>query len=506
MLRSFVGLAPFFGWRTAHRELAAGNRHHVERRRPSRRSAACRASSPFFGRPRRRAHAGRRSQSASKTAEAKTANRQHRLRDRLSDFGPFAPDVGLGTDFRHVAKTNLDRDRATFTEQSRRACTRRRPILLLAGTIVPAASRGRVGAEALEYRQILMGVPVRILVYARDKGLANAAVHAAFDRIRQLNLIFSDYDEDSEISRLCRTRRRDSPSPSAPSWRRCWRFARSVATFGGSIRRHGRTAGQLVAAIAAHTNDCRLRRNLRPRKERVGYRGRSSRRRTSDGRTADKPDMRLDFGGIVKGYAADEARAVLASHGFKQTLVGSVGRHFGRGSAARTSRVGKSACPGSSLRMNGPKDFVWLANRAVSTAGDTFQFVEIDGKRYSHLVDPKTGLGITRRVSVTVIAPTGLLSDGLDSAAAILGPEKGLKLLETTPGVSGRFVELTPTGPKTCKQDLRSCRARRRGIVANGSPANRRRRSSVGNTGGRPQSACMAVADRALWQLNTTPS
>jgi thiamine biosynthesis lipoprotein len=56
----------------------------------------------------------------------------------------------------------------------------------------------------LEFRQILMGVPVQISVYAADKQAANAAVHAAFDRIRQLNLIFSDYDEDSEISQVTR--------------------------------------------------------------------------------------------------------------------------------------------------------------------------------------------------------------------------------------------------------------------------------------------------------------
>jgi thiamine biosynthesis lipoprotein len=86
---------------------------------------------------------------------------------------------------------------------------------------------------------------------------------------------------------------------------------------------------------------------------------------------------------------------------------------------------------------------------AVSTAGDTYQFVEIGGKRYAHLVDPKTGLGITRRVSVTVIAPRGITSDGIDSAAAILGGEKGLKLLDATPGVSGRIVELWPSGLKT---------------------------------------------------------
>src|ERR1700722_17176571 len=77
-------------------------------------------------------------------------------------------------------------------------------VLLLAGTIVPAASAAG-GLERLEYGQTLMGVPVRILVYARKKELANSAIHAAFDRIRQLNLIFSDYDDESEISRLCRT-------------------------------------------------------------------------------------------------------------------------------------------------------------------------------------------------------------------------------------------------------------------------------------------------------------
>jgi thiamine biosynthesis lipoprotein len=85
----------------------------------------------------------------------------------------------------------------------------------------------------------------------------------------------------------------------------------------------------------------------------------------------------------------------------------------------------------------------------VSTAGDAYQYVEIGGKHYSHLVDPTTGLGITRRVSVTVIAPTGLLSDGLDSTAAILGPERGRQLLESVPGVSARYAELTANGPRS---------------------------------------------------------
>ena len=96
-------------------------------------------------------------------------------------------------------------------------------ILLLAGSLAPGGA-GRGETEALfEYQQILMGVPVKILVYSADESLANAAVHAAFDRIRQLNLIFSDYDDDSEISRLCRTSGLGPVgSVSAANWPSSW--------------------------------------------------------------------------------------------------------------------------------------------------------------------------------------------------------------------------------------------------------------------------------------------
>src|SRR5579864_8159797 len=85
-------------------------------------------------------------------------------------------------------------------------------ILLTAGLLVPMAQAGaerassrREKTQRFEYQQVLMGVPVKIVVYASEEALANAAVHAAFNRIRQLNLIFSDYDDESEITRLCRS-------------------------------------------------------------------------------------------------------------------------------------------------------------------------------------------------------------------------------------------------------------------------------------------------------------
>ena len=76
-----------------------------------------------------------------------------------------------------------------------------------------------------------------------------------------------------------------------------------------------------------------------------------------------------------------------------------------------------------------------LANRAISTSGDTEQFVEIDGKRYSHVVDPRTGIGLTERYAATVIAPNGITSDALSTAATVLGAAEGTKVAKSYRGV-----------------------------------------------------------------------
>src|SRR3984885_12594419 len=319
-------------------------------------------------------------------------------------------------------------------------------IMLLAGAVIPAGAAAG-GLERLEFRQILMGVPVQISVYAADKQAANAAVHAAFDRIRQLNLIFSDYDEDSEISQVTRRALPGKLVSISPEVAKVLDASLQISRQSGGA--FDVSVGPLVKLWRASRRSKRLptAEELAAARKRVGYASihLDVGRRTV---TFDKTGMQLDFGGIVKGYAADEARAVLAAHGFKQTLVALSG-DISVGDPPPGEPGWKIGVAGLEPPGEEPKDFVWLQDKAVSTAGDAFQFVEIGGKRYSHLVDPKTGLGITRRVSVTVIAPTGLISDGLDSAAAILGPATGIKMLESTPGISGRYIELTKDGPKT---------------------------------------------------------
>ncbi len=305
---------------------------------------------------------------------------------------------------------------------------------------------GEVEPKRFEYQQILMGVPVRIVVYSAREPLANAAVHAAFDRIRRLNLIFSDYDDDSEISRLCRESVPGRPVRVGQDL--AFVLANSLNLSRRSEGAFDVTVGPLVALWrkSRRTRQLPSPESLAAAQNRVGY---QLVRLDERARTVEllKPNMRLDFGGIVKGYAADEARAVLKAKGLPRALVALAG-DISAGEPPPGQPGWKIGIQGIGPADSPPDEFVLLRNRAVSTAGDTYQFVEIGGKRYSHLVDPKTGLGIIHRISVTVIAQTGLASDGLDSAAAILGPEKGLKLLEATPEVGGRIVELTTHGLK----------------------------------------------------------
>ncbi len=312
----------------------------------------------------------------------------------------------------------------------------------------PRATRHGVGGfQRYEYQQILMGVPIKLLVYSRQEALANAGRHAAFDRIRQLNLIFSDYDDESEVSRLVRT---SGPGhPVRVSHELFDVLEQSLEISQMSEGAFDVTVGPLVQLWrkARRTKKLPTAQELAAAKDRVGY---QFVRLNRPAHTVEllKPDMRLDFGGIVKGYAAQEAADVLEARGLRRCLVALSG-DIAVGDPPPGTPGWRIAIQGNGGPDAAPDLYVVLHNECVSTAGDTYQFVEIDGKRYSHILDPKTGLGITRRISVSVVAPTGLASDGLDTTAAILGPEKGLKLIQSFHHIEARIVELTPSGPKT---------------------------------------------------------
>jgi len=151
------------------------------------------------------------------------------------------------------------------------------------------------------------------------------------------------------------------------------------------------------------------------------------------------PAMRLDLGGIGMGYAIDRGMDVLAMHGITSAMIDASGDIAVSGpppgADAWTIEVDARVDEDGAGR-----ETVALVNAAVTTSGDAFQAVEIDGVRYSHVVDPRTGLGVAGLAAVTVIAADCTTADAVATAASVLGTEAGLAFVETVPGAAARFV------------------------------------------------------------------
>jgi thiamine biosynthesis lipoprotein len=154
-----------------------------------------------------------------------------------------------------------------------------------------------------------------------------------------------------------------------------------------------------------------------------------------------KPGMKLDLGGIAVGDAADEAIRVLKQHGITRALIDGSGDIVVSDPPPHATgwRIGIASLREPEAE---PTHFATLSNCSISTSGDAYQFVELGGQRYSHIVDPKTGLGLTERCSVTVIAPDGITADALATAVSVLGPERGLKLIDSQPCAAAVFATL----------------------------------------------------------------
>lgn len=303
-------------------------------------------------------------------------------------------------------------------------------------------------ADRHEFVQIRMGIPVRIIVYADSPQTANQASQAAYDRLRHLDRALSDYDPDSELMQLCARAAPGQPVPVSQELFTVLTAARKLYEQSGGA--FDVTVGPIVKLwrVARRRKVLPDDEKLHAALDRVGFANVLLEPHTRSV-TFQKEGIQLDLGGIAKGYAADEALKTLARHGITRALVAVAGDiRVGDPPSGRSFWRVEVERRGKTPDAQEPPLVLHLANQAVSTSGDAYQFLEINGTRYSHIVDPKTGLGITTPGSVTVVAPTGILADGLASAVSILGPQRGLKLIESLPGTETLFVELRTDGAR----------------------------------------------------------
>ena len=291
--------------------------------------------------------------------------------------------------------------------------------------------------ERFERTERHMGVDCSVILYAANAEAAQPAFEACFAIFAHIDRIASDYSPESELSLLAK----QSPTPEPVKLSDdLWQLLRLSQAF--SERSEGAfdiTVGPLTKLWrrAKRQRELPTDDELRSALAAVGWQkvGLFPEQRAVSLHTAN---MRLDLGGIAQGYAADLALAKLRELGITRALI-DISGDIRCGEApphAAGWRVGIAP-----LTAEGAAEgFILLTNAGLATSGDAFRGVEIGGVRYSHIVDPHTGIGLQHRSSVTIIAPQATTADALSTAVSVLGAEAGLALLEKYPGTSGRIV------------------------------------------------------------------
>ncbi len=292
--------------------------------------------------------------------------------------------------------------------------------------------------QRYSYNFFEMGVPINIIFYGKgdtvsQKQQADQAAKRAFDRISQLNLVFSDYQPDSELRIACvKAQSGEEVVVSDDFWtvltasQKYYRLSKGAfdPTVAGAVKLWRRARREekmpradLLAQAKRLTNFSLITLNEKNKSMKFAEKG-----------------IRLDFGGIAKGYIIDQSLKILVESGFPSAMVdigGDVGLADAPPAGCETGYKTDSATPESEAQPRGWKvgiltpegknvaEYKYLSRCAVATSGDTERFVIIDGVKYSHIIDPKTGLGLTHSVVTTVIAPTAMEADAWASARSV---------------------------------------------------------------------------------------
>ena len=322
--------------------------------------------------------------------------------------------------------------------------------VLAAGCGPPAAPSAPADVsqtQRVSRTQRLMGVPWTITVHAETAAVGDAAIDAGFAEVARLERILSDYDPESELSRLSAQAPTTVPEPvSDDLWRVLTRAVEIRDATGGAF---DPTVGPLTSLWRQARRSGRLPvpDKLAIAREAVGP---ETLRLVADNRgvVLTRPAMRLDLGGIGMGYAVDRVIEVLRRRGIAAAMVDASGDIAVTAAPPGTAGWKIAVAP---LRPTGAGDgdasgdtgeHLLLSHAAVTTSGDAFQAVEIDGRRYSHIVDPRTGLGVAGPAAVTVVAPDCTTADALATAASVLGSEQAAAVIAGTPGCAARFVSM----------------------------------------------------------------
>lgn len=298
---------------------------------------------------------------------------------------------------------------------------------------VPAISQ-----QKYTFQQPKMGTFFSLTIYSEEEDSAAAAAKSAFEKIDQLNLIFSDYLPQSELNQL-------TQQGKAMKWQKVSTYMSEVLHTSEEAARLSNGVFDITIGKLTHLwrkarqqqkipDEAEIREALR----KVG----PSYIQINENNEVrlEKEDMQLDVGGIAKGYAAQVVLALLKKKGFERVLV-NAGGDITAGSAPPGKAYWTIGLNQAHEGLPHVVKKLKLTDQSVATSGDLFRSFEWQGKKYSHIIHPKTGMALTNQREVTVLAKEGATADWLASACSILSIKEALALVREFPGTGIRILE-----------------------------------------------------------------
>ncbi len=302
------------------------------------------------------------------------------------------------------------------------------PLLLLPGL---------AHADWISRSESIMGTSCSVELWSDDKARGEAAITSVFDDMRRIDRLMSTWKEDTEISLVNREASKHPVKISVELFRLLEESVRYSELTHGAFDITYASVGYLYdfkkgvhpdeKAIAAALPGINWRHMALDRAKTTVY--------------FQRPGMRIDLGGIAKGYSVDRGIEILQQQGITRAMVNAGGdtRIIG-------DRFGKPWVVGVRDPDHEGKVFLRLplTDTAFSTSGDYERYFDEDGKRYHHILDPKTGDSARKCRSVTVISGTATRTDALTKSVFIMGPEEGIKFIDTLSDVDA--VAVAPDG------------------------------------------------------------